>query len=47
MSLSKKTDNQKIHILILGKGSSQGLVHTLSAEKICSPNFTENKKNSV
>ena len=47
MSLSRKIDNQKTHILILGKVSSQGLVHTLSAEKICSLNFTENKKNSV
>ena len=33
MSLSTKIDNTKKDILILGKGSTQGLEHTLSAEK--------------
>ena len=33
MSLSTKIDNRKKDILILGKGPTQGLEHTLSAEK--------------
>ena len=44
ISSSKKTDNRKKDILILGKGPTQGLEHTLSAEKICLINFTENSK---
>ena len=44
ISSSKKTDNRKKDILILGKGPTQGLEHTMSAEKICSINFTENNK---
>ena len=38
MSLIKK------HILILGKGQTQGLERTLTAEKIFSTNFTVTKK---
>ena len=34
MNLSTKIDNRKIYILVLGKGPTQGLEHTLSAEKI-------------
>ena len=34
MSLSSKIDNRKKDILILGEGPTQGLEHTLSAEKI-------------
>ena len=34
MSSSAKIDNRKKDILILGKGPTQGLEHTLSAEKI-------------
>ena len=41
---SAKIDNRKKDILILGKGPTQGLEHTLSAEKMHSINFT--KKNA-
>ena len=34
MSSSTKIDNRKKDILILGKGPTQGLEHTLSAEKM-------------
>ena len=34
MSLSAKIDNRKKDILILGKGPTQRLKHTLSAEKM-------------
>ena len=43
MSSSSKIDNRKKDILILGKGPTQGLEHTLSVAKLCSINFT--KKN--
>ena len=33
MSLCAKIDNRKKYLLILGKGPTQGLEHTLSAEK--------------
>ena len=44
MSSSTKIDNRKKHILILGKGSTQGLEHTFSAESLYLINFT--KKNT-
>ena len=44
MSSSTKIDNRKKYILILGKGPTQGLEHTLSAEKVYSVNFTEKKQ---
>ena len=45
ISSSTKIDNRKKDILSLGKGSTQGLEHTLSAEKMYLINFTEyNKK---
>ena len=44
MSSSTNTDNKKKYILILSKGLTQGLEHTLSAEKMYSINFTENNK---
>ena len=44
MSSSVHVDNQKKDILILGKGSTQGLEHTLTAEKMYSINFTVTKK---
>ena len=44
MSSSAKIDNRKKDILILGKGPTQGLEHTLSAEKFYSISFT--KKNT-
>ena len=43
MSSSAKTDNRKKDILILGKGTTQGLKHMLSAEKLYSINFTKEK----
>ena len=44
MSSSSKIDNRKKDISILGKGPTQGLEHTLSAEKLYSVSFT--KKNT-
>ena len=44
MSSSTKTNDKKKEILILGKGPTQGLEHTLSAEKMYSINFTEHNK---
>ena len=45
MSSTTKTDNRKKDILILSKGPTQGLEHTLIAEKMHSVNFTkENTK---
>ena len=43
MSSSTKIDNRKKDILILGKGPTQGLESTLSAEKMYSINFTKKK----
>ena len=40
MSSTAKIDNRKKDILILDKGPTQGLEHTLSAEKMYSINFT-------
>ena len=37
-------DNEKKDILILGKGPTQGLEHTLTAEKMYLINFTVTKK---
>ena len=39
MSSKTKIDNRKKYILILGKAPTQGLEHTLSAEKLYSINF--------
>ena len=44
MSSSAHIDNKKKNVLVLGKGPTQGLEHTLSAEKIYSINFTLIKK---
>ena len=41
MSFSAHIDNKKKYILALGLGPTQGLEHTLTAEKIYSINFTE------
>ena len=43
MSSSTKIDNRKRYILILGKGPTEGLQHTLNAEKKYLINFTEKK----
>ena len=46
MSSSANIDNKKKDILVISKWPSQGLEHTLTAEKIHSINFTvANKKN--
>ena len=44
MSSSIHVDNKKKYILVLGKGPTQGLEHTLTAEKMYSINFTLTKK---
>ena len=43
MSSSAHIDNKKKDILVPGKGPTQGLKHTLSAEKMYSINFTLTK----
>ena len=45
MSSSTKIDNRKKDILILGKGPTQGLESTLSAEKMYSINFAKKIQN--
>ena len=44
MRSSAHIDNKKKDILVLGKGPTQGLEHTLTAEKSYSINFTLAKK---
>ena len=44
MSSSVHIDNMKKDILVLGKAPTQGLEHTLTAEKMYSINFTLTKK---
>ena len=44
MSSSTKINNRRKDILILRKYPTQGLEHTLSAEKMYSTIFTENNK---
>ena len=44
MSSSAQIDNKKKDILVLGKGPTQRLEHTLTAEKIYSIYFTVTKK---
>ena len=44
ISSSKKIDNRNKYILILGKGSTQRLQHTLSPEKTYSINFKQKNK---
>ena len=41
MSFSTHIDNKKNDVLVLGIGPTQGLEHTLTAEKMYSINFTE------
>ena len=43
MNSSSYFDNKKNGILILGKGPTQGLEHTLTAEKLYSINFTKKR----
>ena len=44
MSFSAHIDNKKKDILVLGIGPTQGLEHTLTAEKMYSINFTVTNK---
>ena len=44
MSFSAHIDNKKKYILVLGKGPTQGLEHTLTAEKAYASNFAVTKK---
>ena len=44
MSSSAHIDNKKKDILVLGRGPTQGLESTLTAEKMYSINFTVTKK---
>ena len=44
MSSSAHIDNKKKDILVFGKGTTQGLEHTLIAEKKYAINFTVTKK---
>ena len=44
MSSSARIDSKKKDILVLGKGPTQGLEHTLTAEKMYSIDFTVTKK---
>ena len=44
MSFSTHIDNKKKDILVLGIGPTQGLEHTLTAEKMYSINFSVTKK---
>ena len=44
MSSSAHIDNKKKDILVLGRGPTQGLEHTPTAEKMYSINFTVTKK---
>ena len=46
MSFSTHIDNKKKYILVLGKGPTQGLEHTSTAEKMYSINFTVTKYKS-
>ena len=43
MSFSAHIDNKKKNMLVLGKGPTQGLEHTLTAGKMYSINFTMTK----
>ena len=47
MSSPSHIDNKKKDILILGKGPTQGLEHTLTAEKLYSINFTKEIRSFV
>ena len=44
MSSSAHIDNKKKDVLVLGIGPTQGLEHTLTAEKMYSINFTVTKR---
>ena len=44
MTFTAHNDNKKKYILVLGIGPTQGLEHTLTAEKMYSISFTVTKK---
>ena len=45
MSSSTHNDNKRKYILVFGKGPTQVLEHTLTAEKMYAINFTVKKRN--
>ena len=45
MSSSTHIDNKRKYILVFGKGPTQVLEHTLTAEKMYAINFTVKKRN--
>ena len=47
MSFTTHIDNKKKDILVLGIWPTQGLEHSLTAEKVYSINFTVKKRNLV
>ena len=47
MNSSTKINNRKKDVLILGKGPTRGLEHTLSAEKLYSINFRKKNKKKI
>ena len=47
MSFSVHIDNKKKDIFVLGKGPTQGLEHTLTAEKMYMVKCTMTKRNFV
>ena len=47
MSSSQHIANKKKDILIIGKGPTQGLEHTLTGEKLYSVTFREHNRNFV
>ena len=47
MSLSSHINNKKKDILILGKDPTEGLEHTMNAEKLYSINFAKNNTKFV
>ena len=47
MSSSPHIDNKKKDILVFREGPTQGLEHTLTAEKMYSINFTVKKKKEI
>ena len=47
MGLSTRINNRRKDILILGKGATQELEHTLSTEKMYPINITENNKKII
>ena len=47
MSSSSHIDNKKKYVLILGKGPTQGLEHTLTVKRLYSVNFLKIIQNFI